>query len=70
MSTPIELDELMARLRTTVTLSEEVHEILSEWADEEERTLANLLSYIATKAAKERQQQQKEASSPKKSKET
>ena len=27
--------DLMARLRITVTLSEEVHKILSEWADEE-----------------------------------
>lgn len=51
------------RLRVTVTLSEEVHKTLSEWADEEERTLANLMAYIAAKAAKERQQQN-ETSSP------
>ena len=48
--------DLMARLRVTVTLSEEVHKVLSDWADEEERTLANLMAYIAAKAAKERQQ--------------
>ncbi|MFE1746021.1 hypothetical protein [Coleofasciculus sp. H7-2] len=67
MSNPNDLDDLMARLRTTVTLSEETHQILSEWAEEEERTLANLLSYIAARAAKERQQQ-KEAPSLKKAK--
>jgi len=48
--------DLMTRLRVTVTLSEEVHKTLAEWADEEERTLANLMAYIAAKAAKEYQQ--------------
>ncbi|MBD1889514.1 hypothetical protein H6F82_10255, partial [Coleofasciculus sp. FACHB-SPT9] len=49
----------MTKQRTTVTLSEEVHQILSEWAEEEERSLANLLSYLASKAARERQQEKK-----------
>jgi len=59
--------DLMARLRVTVTLSEDVYKTLSEWAEEEERTLANLMAYIAAKAAKEHQQQN-ETPSPKKGK--
>ena len=47
----------MAKPRVTVTLSSEVHQILSEWADKEERPLANLVAYIVSKAAKEYQQQ-------------
>ncbi|NJM23704.1 MAG: GIY-YIG nuclease family protein, partial [Richelia sp. SM1_7_0] len=42
--------------RVTVTLSEEVHEELTKWAENEERTVANLLAYIATKAVKEHQE--------------
>ncbi|MBD1930443.1 hypothetical protein H6F79_01095 [Trichocoleus sp. FACHB-69] len=55
------------RLRTTITLSEDVHKILSEWAEEEERSLANLLSYLASQAAKQRQKD-KENPSPDKGK--
>jgi predicted DNA-binding ribbon-helix-helix protein len=58
-NTPDLSDDLMTKQRTTVTLSEEVHQILSEWAEEEERSLANLLSYLASKAARERQQEKK-----------
>ena len=43
-----------ARPRVTVTLSEDVYQILSEWASQEERTLAKLLSYLAAKAARKR----------------
>ena len=42
------------RPRVTVTLSEDVYQILSEWASQEERTLAKLLSYLAAKAARKR----------------
>ncbi len=48
---------LMVKPRVTATLSEEVYKILSEWADREERPLANLVAYIVSKAAKEYQQQ-------------
>lgn len=51
--------------RVTVTLSEEVHEELTKWAENEERTVANLLAYIATKAVKEHQE---ELAAPEKSK--
>ena len=51
------VSDLMAKPRVTVTLSSEVHLILSEWADKEERPLANLVAYIVSKAAKEYQQQ-------------
>jgi len=51
------VSDLMAKPRVTVTLSEEVYKILSEWADKEERPLANLVTYIVSKAAKEYQQQ-------------
>lgn len=51
------VSDLMAKPRVTVTLSEEVYKVLSEWADQEERPLANLVAYIVSKAAKEYQQQ-------------
>lgn len=35
------------RPRVKVTLSEDIYQILSEWASQEERTLAILLSYLA-----------------------
>jgi hypothetical protein len=45
-----------SRMRVTVTLPEDVHQALSEWAQEEDRTLANLLSHVAAKAVRERQE--------------
>lgn len=45
------------RLRVTVTLPEDVYQALSEWAEEEDRTLANLLAHVAAKAVRERQEQ-------------
>lgn len=48
---------LMARPRITVTVSEEVFQFLSEWAEKEERPLANLAAYLLSKAAKEHQPQ-------------
>ena len=59
--------ELMARPRITVTVSEDVFQYLSEWAEREERPLANLAAYLLSQAARERQQQN-ESPSPKKSK--
>lgn len=46
------------RLRVTVTLPEDVYQALSEWAEAEDRTLANLLSHLAAKAVRERQEQE------------
>ncbi len=57
------VSDLMAKPRVTVTLSEEVYKIISDWADEEERPLANLVAYIVSKAAKEYQQQNETPSS-------
>ena len=51
-----------SRMRVTVTLPEDVHQALSEWAEEEDRTLANLLSHVAAKAVRDRQEQKKEES--------
>ena len=45
--------ELMARPRITVTVSEDVYEFLSEWAEREERPLANLAAFLLSKAARE-----------------
>lgn len=42
--------------RITVTLDDETHQILQQWADDEARTVPNLLAWLALKAAKERQQ--------------
>ncbi|MFB8788880.1 MAG: hypothetical protein U7123_08515 [Potamolinea sp.] len=52
--------ELMARPRITVTVSEEVYEFLSEWAEREERPLANLAAYLLSQAARERQEHQEQ----------
>ena len=46
----------------TVTLPEDVHQALSSWAEEEDRTIANLLSHVAAKAVKQRQDQKKDKS--------
>ena len=51
-----------SRMRVTVTLPEDVHQALSEWAQEEDRTLANLLSHVAAKAVTERQELKKDKS--------
>jgi len=51
-----------SRMPVTVTLPEDVHQALSSWAQEEDRTIANLLSHIAAKAVKERQEQKKDES--------
>lgn len=56
------MPSMPSRMRVTVTLPEEVHQALSEWAEEEDRTLANLLSHVAAKAVRDRQEQKKEES--------
>lgn len=48
--------ELMARPRITLTVSEDVYQYLSDWAEREERPLANLAAYLLSQAVKERQQ--------------
>jgi ribosomal protein L4 len=56
--------DLMARPRITVTVSEEVYEFLSEWAEREERPLANLAAYLLSQAARERQEEEQEKRPP------
>ena len=46
----------MARPRITITVLEDVFQYLSEWAEREERPLANLAAYLLSQAARERQQ--------------
>ena len=46
----------MARPRITITVSEDVFQYLSEWAEREERPLANLAAHLLSQAARERQQ--------------
>lgn len=41
--------------RITVTLDDETHDLLQGWADDEARTVPNLLAYLALKAVKDRQ---------------
>lgn len=48
--------KLMARPRITITVSEDVYTYLSEWAEREERPLANLAAYLLSQAAREHQQ--------------
>ncbi|MCC5621019.1 hypothetical protein [Nostoc sp. CHAB 5715] len=52
----------MARPRITITVSEDVFQYLSEWAEREERPLANLAAYLLSQAARERQQLDKSPS--------
>jgi hypothetical protein len=52
------MPEIPPRLRVTVTLPEDVYQALSAWAEEEDRTLANLLAHLAAKAVRERQEAQ------------
>jgi len=54
MTGNVEDTELVKRI--TVTLDDETHQILQQWADDEARTVPNLLAWLALKAAKERQQ--------------
>ena len=46
------------RLRVTVTLPEDVYQALTEWAEAEDRTLANLLAHLAAKALRDRQEEE------------
>jgi hypothetical protein len=43
--------------RITVTLEDDTHAALQEWADDEARSVPNLMAYLALKAVKERSQQ-------------
>ncbi|MEJ1930379.1 ribbon-helix-helix domain-containing protein [Nostoc sp. UIC 10890] len=61
--------ELMARPRITVTVSDDVYQYLNEWADREERPLANLAAYLLSQAVREHQEQS-ESAKPKKGKGT
>jgi hypothetical protein len=47
------IDEAEVVKRITVTLDEKTHQILQQWADNEARTVPNLLAWLALKAAKE-----------------
>ena len=50
-------DEAEVVKRITVTLDDETHQVLQQWADDEARTVPNLLAWLALKAAKEHQQE-------------
>lgn len=46
-------DEAVVK-RITVTLDDKTHQALQEWADDEARTVPNLLAWLAIKAIKEK----------------
>ena len=48
-------EDLSVVKRITVTLDDETHQALQEWADREARSVPNLLAYLALKALRERQ---------------
>ena len=50
-------DEAEVVKRITVTLDDETHQVLQQWADDEARTVPNLLAWLALKATKEHQQE-------------
>jgi hypothetical protein len=62
--------ELMARPRITLTVSEDVYEYLSDWAESEERPLANLAAFLLSQAVREAQQKKSPASDTTRTKDT
>jgi hypothetical protein len=46
--------------RLTISVDDDVYDILEEWASEEVRTVANLAAAIVTLESRKRQQQAKE----------
>lgn len=58
-SDAIENDQVVKRI--TVTLDEETHAALQAWADDEARSVPNLMAYLALKSIKERQTDEKTA---------
>lgn len=55
MAEAIEDEALVKRI--TVTLDDETHRILEQWADNEARSVPNLLAWLALKAAKDYEQE-------------
>lgn len=49
--------------RMTISVDDDVHEILESWAAEEVRTIANLAAALVTLAARERQTKQQTSKS-------
>jgi hypothetical protein len=58
MSKAAEDQELVKRI--TVTLDDDTHQILQDWADSEARTVPNLLAWLALKYAREYQQEKQQ----------
>ncbi len=54
--------------RMTISVDDDVYEILEKWADDEVRTVANLAAALVTMAARERQPPKKQSGSTSKSK--
>lgn len=54
--------------RMTISVDDDVYEILETWADEEVRTVANLAAALVTMAARERQTPKKQSGSSSKNK--
>lgn len=52
--------------RMTISVDDDVYEILEEWSNEEVRTVANLAAALVTIAARERQAKQKNTPSTEK----
>ena len=52
-------DESMTK-RLTISVDDDVYDVLEKWADEEVRTVANLAAAIVTLEARKRQQSKEE----------
>lgn len=52
-------DENMTK-RLTISVDDDVYDVLEKWADDEVRTVANLAAAIVTLEARKRQQQKEE----------
>lgn len=52
-------DENMTK-RLTISVDDDVYDVLEKWADDEVRTVANLAAAIVTLEARKRQQQKED----------
>jgi hypothetical protein len=57
--------DLMRRPKITATIPEDVYEFLAEWAERDQRSLANVVAYVLTTAVRRmRDEQERENGSP------
>lgn len=65
MQVALSVLDLMRRPKITATVPEDVYEFLAEWAEREQRSLANVAAYVLTTAVRKiREEQEQKNGSP------